>query len=271
MAGDKGKRRGNGDSRAEITGTKLELTLAAEQVFAEHGLNGATLRQIREVAGQKNESVIHYHFGSREAIIESVLHLRARYMDAERVALIARAQEQNNGIPLSSEQLSRCNLMPLAHYVLDSNEPGHYMRFLAQLRVDRAAWRRFSGLYDAGLVECIREMRRAKPNIPVSILNQRFLGMLNMHLSGMAAIEHIKEIEAEAFRPEEGWVRVEDLVASGAAVFDAPLSPETLVAIQRADAQQSLAGYKEVGIVDEPGHEVLPISHLADTVDGRAH
>ena len=267
MAGAKSKQDGGTGTYTEITGTKLELTLAAERVFAEQGLNGATLRQIREMAGQKNESVIHYHFGSREAIIESILHLRARVLDGERLKYVQQVRERNNGVPLSSEQLSRCCLMPLAHYVLDNSEPGYYMRFLLQLRVDRTAWRRVSGLHDLGLMECIREMRRAKPNIPVTILNQRFLGMLNMHLSGMAAIEHIIETTGDAFRPEEGWIRVEDMIATGAAIFDAPMSPAVINGIQRADARQPLAGYKEVGIVHEPDHNVVPLAQLDDSRD----
>lgn len=256
MAGAKNRKHSGKDSPAEITGTKLELTLAAERVFAQNGLNGATLRQIREAAGQKNESVIHYHFGSREAIIESILHLRSKPLDDHRMALLTEAREKNNGIPLSGEQLARACLMPLAHYVLDDNEPGYYMRFLAQLRVDRAAWRRFSGLHDVSMNACLSEMRQAKPYMPVSILNQRFLSMLYMHLNGMAAIEQIQESKGAAFRPEEGWIRVEDLVTTGGAVFEAPLSAATVMAIQQADAHQPMPSYTNVTLTGERGSDI---------------
>ena len=48
------------------------ILLAAERLLAEYGMHGASLRQISEAAGQKNTSAIHYHFGSREQLIEAV-------------------------------------------------------------------------------------------------------------------------------------------------------------------------------------------------------
>ncbi|MGB1203311.1 MAG: TetR/AcrR family transcriptional regulator, partial [Alloalcanivorax venustensis] len=151
MPGAKEKPAARKSKSGAKNGTRLDLTLAAEKVFALNGLHGATLRQIREEAGQKNESVIHYHFGSREAIIESILHLRSKPMDEARTAMLEQIRTENNGVPLSSEQIARCCLFPLAHYLLDGQQaPGYYMRFLAQLRVNRSAWRQFSGLHDRG-------------------------------------------------------------------------------------------------------------------------
>lgn len=265
MAGARSRKKGNGDDAGAITGTKLELTLAAERVFALHGLSGATLRQIREEAGQKNESVIHYHFGSREAIIESILHLRSKPMDEQRFALMEVARRENNGTPLSGAQISRCCLMPLAHYVLDDNEPGYYMRFLASLRSDRRAWRRFVGLHDGALNECLREMHRAKPYMPTSILDQRFVSMLYIHLNGMAAIEQIQETKGGAFRPEEGWIRVEDLIATGAAIYDAPLSPATVVAIQKAGEHHPMPSYMNVAMTRQYDGDDRLLSHFPDS------
>src|SRR5690606_5531463 len=97
----------------EISGTKLELTLAAAKVSAMNGVQGASRRQIREEAGQKNESAIHYYFGSREAIIESILAMRSKPIDADRHAMFEEARRQAAGKPLSTEQIMRCGMMPL--------------------------------------------------------------------------------------------------------------------------------------------------------------
>ena len=45
--------------------TALQLLLAAERLFAEHGLAGVSLRQISIEAGSSNNSAIRYHFGSK--------------------------------------------------------------------------------------------------------------------------------------------------------------------------------------------------------------
>ncbi len=52
--------------------TRKKLILAAERLFALHGVDGVSLRQVNTEAGQRNSSAAHYHFGSREALIEAV-------------------------------------------------------------------------------------------------------------------------------------------------------------------------------------------------------
>lgn len=220
--------------KKEISGTRLELTLAAEKVFALNGIAGATHRQIREAAGQKNESVINYHFGSTDAIIESILQLRTTPINKMRQGMLAQARAESTSQLVSTEQVMRSLLMPLAHYVLDSNEPGYYLRFLVQLRTDRTAWRKFSGIYDRGLVDCLSALRDAKPYLPIGIVNQRYMHALTVHLVGLAAIEQIKCEKGPGFRLAEGWVRVEDLITITTALCDAPLSHTTIDALQRA-------------------------------------
>ena len=135
------------------------------------------------------------------------------------------------------------------------------MRFLVQLRVDRSAWRQFSGLHDRGLNESIKAMREAKPYMPTSILDQRFVGMMYMHLNGMAAIEQIQCEKPEQFRREEAWIRVQDLITTAAAFMDAPLSPETVLAIQAAAASQPLPAYIDVALRREQSDEDWPLRH----------
>jgi len=54
------------------TGTKLTLILAAGELFAERGLDGASVRAIAEKAGA-NVAAISYHFGSKENLYTEVL------------------------------------------------------------------------------------------------------------------------------------------------------------------------------------------------------
>jgi AcrR family transcriptional regulator len=248
MADAKDKKRQAKNKTGEISGTKLELTLAAERVFALNGLRGTTLRQIREAAGQKNESVIHYHFGSRDAIIEAILFLRSQPINEVRLKMLAAAREESSGGLLSAEQISRCSMVPLAEFVLGDDEPGHCMRFLAQLRNDREARRKFGGRYDSGLRECLRALQEAMPYLPSGILERRFVGTRYMQLAGMAAIEEIKTEKGAAFRTEEAWVRVEDMIGTAAAMYGVPLSVRTVSAIQRACEHQPMPTYVDVSL-----------------------
>ena len=56
----------------ELGGTKLAIVLAAGELFAEHGLEGTSIRPIAQKAGV-NTAAINYHFGSKEKLYTEVL------------------------------------------------------------------------------------------------------------------------------------------------------------------------------------------------------
>lgn len=46
---------------------------AAEHLFARHGIDGTQIREINRLAGQRNPSAVHYHFGSKEGLVREIL------------------------------------------------------------------------------------------------------------------------------------------------------------------------------------------------------
>ncbi|MGW0662609.1 TetR/AcrR family transcriptional regulator [Streptodolium elevatio] len=64
---------GRGRTRTAAETTRRRLVRAAEQLFAEHGVDGARTRDITERAGQANSSALHYHFGSRDGLLRAIL------------------------------------------------------------------------------------------------------------------------------------------------------------------------------------------------------
>src|SRR5262245_22442952 len=67
-------------TRARDGRTKLLDT--AERLFAERGITGVSLREITEAAGQRNASVVQYHFGSRAGLVAAVLDRHMEPVDA---------------------------------------------------------------------------------------------------------------------------------------------------------------------------------------------
>jgi AcrR family transcriptional regulator len=59
--------------------TKERLLAAGEKLFARDGVHRVTVRELNEVAGQRNASALHYHFGSREGLLRAIVELRRRY------------------------------------------------------------------------------------------------------------------------------------------------------------------------------------------------
>src|SRR5438105_6212398 len=68
----------------------LRLVLTAERLFALHGIDGVSLRQIATEAGSANNSAVHYHFGSKEGLIAAIFQHRLPQIIRERQLLAAR-------------------------------------------------------------------------------------------------------------------------------------------------------------------------------------
>ena len=66
----------------EPSDTKERLARAGEQVFARDGIHGARIRDINELAGQRNSSALHYHFGSRLELVSAILYDHQADIDA---------------------------------------------------------------------------------------------------------------------------------------------------------------------------------------------
>jgi AcrR family transcriptional regulator len=71
---------------AATSGTKAQLLDVAEQLFLRSGL-GVSVRDITDAAGQ-NGAAIHYHFGSRDALVGAVIARRAHDLSARRRAAL---------------------------------------------------------------------------------------------------------------------------------------------------------------------------------------
>ncbi|MET0908751.1 MAG: helix-turn-helix domain-containing protein, partial [Ilumatobacteraceae bacterium] len=48
----------------------------AERLFALHGIDGVSLRQIAAAAGTANNSAVNYHFGSKDGLITAIFQYR---------------------------------------------------------------------------------------------------------------------------------------------------------------------------------------------------
>ena len=69
-------------STGERADTKDRLLHAGERLFAEQGIHRVRLRDLNELAGQRNSSALHYHFGSRMGLVEAILTRHEEVVDA---------------------------------------------------------------------------------------------------------------------------------------------------------------------------------------------
>jgi AcrR family transcriptional regulator len=73
-----------------MTDTKQKLLDSAERLISEHGYAATSLRQIIAEAGV-NLASVHYHFGSKEELLDEVVMRTAGPVNEERLAMLDRA------------------------------------------------------------------------------------------------------------------------------------------------------------------------------------
>ena len=101
--------------------TRDALLDAAEGLFAEHGIQGASLRAITRQAGV-NLAAVSYHFGSKEGLVRAVFERRMAPIQAERLARLEACLEAAGDGPPTIECLLRAFLEPVVCF-LDRGHP----------------------------------------------------------------------------------------------------------------------------------------------------
>ncbi|MEM8500088.1 MAG: helix-turn-helix domain-containing protein [Pseudomonadota bacterium] len=75
-------------AKHQDTTSREHLLNISESLFISDGMDAVSLRAIARAAGQKNPSALHYHFGSREELIEAIVARRLRQQEARRAELL---------------------------------------------------------------------------------------------------------------------------------------------------------------------------------------
>lgn len=90
------------DSEAEAqdsaaADTRERIFLAAEQLFAERGFDGVSVRDIVQTA-DVNLAALSYHFGSKSELLLSVFRKRTKELNRERLTRLREAEARHDGV-----------------------------------------------------------------------------------------------------------------------------------------------------------------------------
>lgn len=75
-------------ARREGTDAPAELIAAAERLFAEHGIDGVSLREITREANQRNTTALQYHFGDRDGLVRALVVKHMETVAVRRAAML---------------------------------------------------------------------------------------------------------------------------------------------------------------------------------------
>lgn len=210
----------DGAGRQARNSSELALIYAAERLFAENGIAGVSLRSINQAANQKNISAAHYHFGSREGLIEAVLEHRVLDLDERRQALLAKLG--------SSCELRRCVealVVTLADELGPRPEGNYYLRFVQQYERYKGA-QAFARARSPAGVEIYRRVDRAIGYLPRPVRELRLRYLVNIMHGVLATAE--RELANDTLDRKDVPLITSDLVDMITAALAAPLADSTM-------------------------------------------
>ncbi|GAB4273868.1 MAG: hypothetical protein Kow0013_27850 [Pararhodobacter sp.] len=175
---------------------------AAEVVFADNGFHGATTRAIAEQAGA-NAALIHYYFGSKEALYEAVIARRSGAINDERRARLADLHAR--GKP-DLEAVLDALLRPTIALGRDPSRGGaHYARLLghAAAGTDERSRRLTGAHYNAIARVFIDELAAAVPGLAREDAVGGYLNAIAIGISLMAPTGRAQELSDGALTDDD--------------------------------------------------------------------
>ena len=200
--------------------TRLQILRAAERLFAEHGVDAVSLRQVSVAAGQRNTSATQYHFQDKQGLVEAVLWRHSEAIQRQWEMTLDTLEGETISIPALVALLVR----PLAAKLQDEDGGWEYVTLCVQLlahptmpltqtrSATAAAPRRVMG-------RVIAETGIAPALVPLRALRVTSLIYQSIHTYGNLARRGVAPVSFDLF--------VSDLIDSVTAVFCQPPSDAT--------------------------------------------
>jgi AcrR family transcriptional regulator len=118
--------------------TKSQILDTAERLFAQKGFDAVSLRNIVTVA-KVNLAAVHYHFGSKQSLLHTVVARRLRPINEKRLARLAEAQAKAGKRPVKLERVLECLFLPLFRVQADPKVGPAFSRLIGRVLFDRNA------------------------------------------------------------------------------------------------------------------------------------
>ena len=170
---------------------KVALILAAEVVFARDGIDGASLREIAALAGQRNHHAVQYHFGSRNSLVQAVFDYRMAQMEEARGKKLAAAEAADRLTDLRT--IVDIIFVPQIE-LIDAHGDHSYAAFLSAylLRYQASRFGQFGGAsVTPELKRTLQLLRECLCTLPEAVAQRRlvtacfmFLNILVIHTRG---------------------------------------------------------------------------------------
>jgi len=220
--------------------TKLELLLAAEKLFALNGLLGVSIRQIVAEANQRNVSTVHYHFGSRDALIYAICKHRMFDIEQDRANRLAQYLQFPGSPHDRVVALLSVFIWPSAQPIITRHGQSYFRRFLAHSfvsdTVDLPGF--IKGRFDAGMRQIAGLLRQDLKHLSEASFHIRWALLIRSVTYLLANLEARAEATTKAKATAIIQSGVQNIAVSFAGMLQAP---EALSTDEHSTSRQNAA------------------------------
>lgn len=181
--------------------TQEAILVAAERLFAEHGVFAVSNRQVSEAAGQGNNAAVGYHFGTKADLVRAIEEKHRWPVERLREQMVA--ELSNSGDSADMRDWVACLVRPLTDHLEALGNPTWYARFAAQAMTDPAYYNIIvkGALSSPSLVQVVDGVNRCLPNLPAEVRFERNIMARNLLMHTCADRERALATGASMHQP----------------------------------------------------------------------
>ena len=145
-----------------MIGTQEKILDTAERLIGERGYASTSLRQIIAEAGV-NLAAVHYHFGSKEDLLDAVVMRKAGPLNEARLAALARVEHEAGDGPLDVEKVLDSFFAPTA--AVAARNP-QFVRLMGRIYGEGLMPQIVQKHFQPAAGKFLAALRRALPGLP---------------------------------------------------------------------------------------------------------
>jgi AcrR family transcriptional regulator len=197
------------------SGTKKKILDVAEQLFADRGISGTSIRNITSRA-KVNLAAVHYHFGSKESVLEAVVSRRLIPLTAERIALLGEYERQSKNGVVELPRIIEALVGPALRLSRNPERGGrHFMRLLGRLVMepDKKIQQLLTDHFKSSLGKFMPALQRALPRLKPVDFFWRVHFLVGAMVHTMADSERIQNVSGGICNPDDTEDTIKRLVS----------------------------------------------------------
>jgi AcrR family transcriptional regulator len=209
--------------KAEADSSRERLLISAEQLFADKGFDGISVRDIANAAGV-NSALVGYYFGSKQGLLSEVYTRYCTALNQERARLLQKFSEKKKGPTL--EQVLEAFIRPSLEITTDDRGRSNFTRLRVILSAENSALleRLVAANFDPSSLIFVEALSKCLPHLTPEDILWRFHFLLGAIYYTGAGPRRIRKLSAGRCDPSDPAASAEEMIRFVIAGFRAPRS-----------------------------------------------